>query len=259
MTTTTTCCFAWYELMTPDVPAALDFYRKVFGWTTKDSGMPGGVYTLIEVQGREIGGALQLTDEMCAAGAKPGWLGYIAVPDLAAKLAEWQAAGGKVIRPTMTIPGVIEFAIVADPHGAVVALFRGLTENQSIPTIPPNTPGAVEWHELHSGSEPEAWAFYSKLFGWTSVDAMDMGPLGVYRLWAAGGQPVGGMMTKMPQTPATFWQFYVSVDGTGAAIERAKAAGATLIHGPEQVPGGSWIANMVDPQGGVFAMVSANA
>lgn len=253
------CRFAWYELMAPDRPAALEFYCKVFGWTTKDSGMPGGTYTLIQVQGREIGGALTLDAEMRAAGARPGWLGYIAVPDLAAKLAELQSAGGTLIRPAFTIPGVIEFAVVADPHGAVFVLFRGLAEGEVLPTFAPNTPGAVDWHELHAGSEHEAWAFYSRLFGWTSVETMDMGALGVYRMWAAGGPPIGGMMTKMPQSPAPYWQFYVSVESTGAGIERAKAAGATLLHGPEQVPGGSWIANMVDPQGGVFAMVSPNA
>ncbi len=118
--------FSWYELMTRDVPAALDFYQQVFGWTTKDSDVPG--YRLIEVQGRAIGGALTLTDEMCSAGAKPGWLGYVGVDDLAARTADLVEGGGKVIRPRVEIPGLIELTVVADPHGAVFVMYRGLVD-----------------------------------------------------------------------------------------------------------------------------------
>ncbi len=248
--------FSWYELVTPDVPAALDYYRKVFGWTTKDSGMPGGFYTIIEASGRSIGGALKLTDEMCAAGARPGWMGYIGVDDVAAKTEELVAAGGKVIRPVVEIPGVIRFVIVADPWGAVFVMYRGLVEGQEMPPPPPGTPGFVDWRELHAGDGAGAWEFYSKLFGWTKDMPVDMGPLGVYQTWAAGGPPIGGMMTKMPETPAPFWLYYVCVDGIDAAIARATAGGGKLVHGPSEVPGGSWIANVIDPQGGFFAMVS---
>jgi uncharacterized protein len=248
--------FDWYEYMAPDVPAALDFYRRVVAWQTKDSGMPGGVYTLIQVGEQVTGGALTLTPEMRDAGARPGWLGYISVDDLAVKIDELVAAGGKVIRPMVEIPGVIRFAIVSDPHGAVFAMYKGLVEGEQMPGFAPGTPGAIDWNELHAGDGAGAWEFYSKLFGWTKADAMDMGPMGVYQIWAAGGPPTGGMMTKMPETPAPFWLFYVCVEGIEAAIERVKQGGGTIIHGPMEVPGGSWIANCVDPQGGIFAMVS---
>jgi uncharacterized protein len=248
--------FSWYELMTPDVPAALDFYHRIFGWQTKDSGLPGMTYTLIQVGDLAIGGSMALTPEMQAAGARPGWLGYISVDDLQAKVDELVAAGGKIIRPIFEVPGVIRFAIVADPHGAVFAMYKGLVEGETMTIPAPGTPGAVDWHELHAGDGAGAWEFYSKLYGWTKVDAMDMGSHGVYLMWAAGGPPIGGMMTRMPETPAPFWLFYVCVEGIDAAIERVKQGGGAVIHGPMEVPGGSWIANCIDPQGGVFAMVS---
>ena len=246
--------FSWYELMTRDVPAALDFYQKGFGWTTKDSGVPG--YRLIEVQGRAIGGALTLTDEMCSAGAKPGWLGYVGVDDLAARTAALVEGGGKVIRPRVEIPGLIEFTVVADPHGAVFVMYRGLVEGQEMVPFPPGTPGAVDWHELHAGDGAAAWSFYSRLFGWTKDMSVDMGSVGIYQTWKADAAPIGGMMTKMPQTPAPFWLYYVGVDGVSAAIERVKANGGSIIHGPSEVPGGSFIANALDPEGSIFAMVS---
>lgn len=33
--------FVWYELMTEDAAEAANFYGKVVGWNTKDSGVPG--------------------------------------------------------------------------------------------------------------------------------------------------------------------------------------------------------------------------
>ena len=253
MQTTKPLRFSWYELMTKDVPAALGFYEKVFGWTTKDSGFPD--YRLIETQGRAIGGALTLTDEMCAAGAKPGWLGYIGVDDLAKKTEEIVAKGGKVVRPMVEIPGMLQFTIFADPHGAVFALLRGLVEGEEMRTPPPGTQGAIDWRELHAGNGAEAWEFYSSLFGWSKGMAVDMGPVGIYQTWMAGPDG-GGMMTKMPETPAPFWLYYGGVDGIDAAVERVKENGGTVIHGPSPVPGGSFIANCIDPQGAIFAMVS---
>lgn len=252
--------FGWYELMAKDVPAALAFYSKVVGhWTTKDSGMPGAGYTLIELQGKAIGGALALTDDMCAAGARPGWLGYLAVEDLDAKEKEFLAAGGRTVRPIFEIPGVIRFTIVVDPHGAVLVLFQGLTPGHTLPTFPAGTPGAVGWHELHAGNGGEAWEFYSRLFGWTKDMAVDMGPIGTYQTWKSTGDPIGGMMTKMPEAPAPFWLYYFNVDALGAALERVKAGGGQVIHGPQPVPGGSFIANCLDPEGGIFALVSRMA
>jgi hypothetical protein len=63
------------------------------------------------------------------------------------------------------------------------------------------------------------------------------------------------MMTKMPQMPASFWLYYFNVAGLDAAIARTKDGGGKVLNGPMQVPGGSWIAQCMDPQGAMFAMV----
>ena len=70
--------------------------------------------------------------------------------------------------------------------------------------IPPaGTPGTTGWHELYAGDLDTAFPFYSKLFGWTKADAMDMGPMGTYQLFAVrGGTAIGGMMTKPPTVAA---------------------------------------------------------
>jgi len=76
-------------------------------------------------------------------------------------------------------------------------------------------------------------------------------------MFATGGEmPVGGMMTKMPETLAPMWLYYFTVEALDAAMERAKSAGGKLLMGPHEVPGGQWIAQYFDPQGAMFALVS---
>ncbi len=247
--------FVWYELMTSDAIAAAAFYRSVVGWETKDAGMPGGDYTLLLAQGADVGGLMALPAEACAMGVPPCWTGYVSVDDVDAGVARVTAAGGKLLREPQDIPGVGRFAVVADPYGAAFNLFRDNSGQAAAATVP-GTPGTIGWHELHAGDGAGAFAFYSSLFGWTKADAMDMGPMGVYQLFAIDGVPVGGMMTKVPEVPQPFWLYYINVPALDAAIARVTEGGGKVVLEPQQVPGGSWIVNCTDPQGAYFALVA---
>jgi predicted enzyme related to lactoylglutathione lyase len=160
--------------------------------------------------------------------------------------------------PPTDIPNIGRFAMVADPQGVAFNLFKPVSDAPRPPAYPA-TPGTVGWHELLALDGEKAFAFYAELFGWTKAEAIDMGAMGRYQLFAAGGAPIGGMMTKPAEVPVPFWTYYFQVDGVGAAMERLKAGGGAVINGPMQVPGGSWIVQGLDPQGAMFSMVSANA
>jgi hypothetical protein len=246
--------FVWYDLMTTDSKAAESFYRSVIGWDAKDSGMTDRSYTLLSVGPTMVGGLMPIPDAARAHGARPVWTGYIGVDDVDAYAARVKSAGGAVHRAPEDIPGVGRFAGVADPHGATFNLFKGNRDEEPAPAAP-GTPGYVGWHELHAGDGASAFAFYSGLFGWTKAEAMDMGAMGVYQIFATGGAPCGGMMTKPPETPAPLWRYYFNVDAIDAAVARVKDAGGQIVHGPMEVPGGSWIANCLDLQGAMFAVV----
>ena len=89
---------------------------------------------------------------------------------------------------------------------------------------------------------------------------MDMGPMGVYRIFDEGDHKQmgdGGMMTKGPQIPVSCWGFYFSVDSIKAAVGRVEAGGGKIFYGPAPVPGGGWIINAQDPQGAMFSLVSS--
>jgi predicted enzyme related to lactoylglutathione lyase len=247
--------FVWYELATNDAPAATAFYRRVFGWDAKDAGMEGQPYTLLSAGPNMVAGLFSMAGQGCDGPPKPSWMGYIGVEDVDAHAALVQEGGGSILRPPADIPGVGRFAVAADPYGAVFMLFKGTSDPGPAP-VQPGTPGHIGWHELHAGNGEGAFAFYSKLFGWTKAEAMDMGRLGLYQIFAVGGIPVGGMMTKMPEAPVSFWLYYVTVEGIDAALKRNEEGGGKLLMGPEQVPGGSWIAQCLDPEGAIFAMVA---
>jgi uncharacterized protein len=246
--------FVWYDLMTTDSKAAKSFYRSVIGWDANDSGMTDRSYTLLSVGPTMVGGLMPIPDAARAHGARPVWTGYIGVDDVDAYAARVKSAGGAVHRAPEDIPGVGRFAGVADPHGATFNLFKGNRDEEPAPAAP-GTPGYVGWHELHAGDGASAFAFYSGLFGRTKAEAMDMGAMGVYQIFATGGAPCGGMMTKTPETPAPTWRYYFNVDAIDGAATRAKDAGGQIVNGPMEVPGGSWIVHCIDPQGATFAMV----
>ena len=248
--------FFWYELMTTDREAAEAFYREVVGWSSADAGGPNAGYTIFSASGRGVAGAMTLPDEACAAGARPGWIGYIPVSDVDAVVARIEAAGGALKKRPFDIDEVGRAAMVSDPTGAGFALLAPLPMGD-LPAPPKRmTPGHCGWHELHAGDGDAAFRFYSDLFGWTEASALDMGPMGTYRLWSAGGEAVGGMMTKMPQMERAAWLFYFVVESVDAAAERIGAAGGTVVNGPMAVPDGSWIVQGLDPQGAMFALVS---
>ena len=250
--------FAWYELMTSDAKAAQDFYAKVVGWMPQDSGQAGIDYTLLLAGDVPMAGLMTLDKEACDAGARPGWIGYVGVDDVDAYAGRVTKAGGTVHVPPTDIPNIGRFAMVADPQGAAFCLFKPRSDMPP-PPADPETPGTTGWRELLAADGEKAFTFYAELFGWTKDEAIDMGAMGRYQLFAAGGAAIGGMMTKPAEVPAPFWGYYFQVDGVGAALERLKAAGGKVSNGPMEVPGGSWIVQGVDPQGAMFSLVSRRA
>jgi uncharacterized protein len=250
--------FIWYELLTTDPDAAIDFYGKVVGWTAADheNSQAGMRYIILSAGERGVGGIFPLNQQMLDGGARPGWLGYINVADTDAQTKRISDAGGAVHIPPGDIPNVGRFSMVADPAGAVFYLMTPLPQEEP-PAVDPETPGHVSWRELYSSiGQENAFAFYADQFGWETYEQMDMGPMGKYRIFGQDGVQMGGMMDKPEIVPVSAWAYYINVDGIDAAVERVRANGGQVLMGPKEVPGGSWIIQGLDPQGASFALVS---
>jgi uncharacterized protein len=113
----------WNELLTTDAVAALRFYTAVFEWGhgTMDMG-PAGTYHLFKRDGKDVAGMMELP-----AGALPRslWVPYFVVTDVDADYPRAVTMGVSTHIPPQSVPGVGRFAMLADPTGAVFALFRG--------------------------------------------------------------------------------------------------------------------------------------
>lgn len=245
--------FVWHELMTSDLAAAAAFYGKVFGWTCKDSGTPGMDYRIFSAGEHMVAGMFSL-DHIGDKNIPPNWSGYIGVDDVDAAAHKLRGLGGKVGREPADIPNVGRFSVVEDPQGAMFVLFQPMSPPPGAPPAP-GTPGLVSWNELYALDIDKVWPFYAEMFGWTKLDAIDMGPMGKYQMFSNGAHPIGGMMNKPAQMPRPFWDFYVEVPDIDAAAAAVTAGGARIVNGPMQVPGGQWVAQGFDPQGAFFAFV----
>ena len=244
--------FVWYELMTNDVDGAAGFYSAVVGWEARDSGMEGFDYRLFHSGDSMVAGLMARPEE--AAGSPPGWLGYVGVADVDAAAEKAKSLGATVHVEPRDIPGIGRFAVIADPQGAVVALFG--SDSEPPPQPPMGTPGQIGWNELYASDWEKLFTFYETLFGWKKGIAVPMGEMGTYQLVAAasGDESFGGMFNKPPQVPVNYWLYYFSVDEIDAAAERVKANGGTVLMGPMEVPGGAFIIQCQDPQGAMFAL-----
>lgn len=253
--------FIWYELVTTDQDAAIDFYKAVVGWTAADFPAPPEMgdfrYTILSVGDRGVAGLFTINDEMRATGARPGWIGVIGVSDTDAVAKRIAGAGGTIHKQPTDIPTVGRFAILADPGGAIFELLTPIPPEKEPAPLAATAPGKVSWHELYTSQGQEAaFAFYSSQFGWKTETEMDMGAMGKYRIFSKDGVQLGGMMDKPDNVPVPNWTFYINVDALDPAIERVTAKGGQVVMGPMEVPGGSWIIQGIDPQGAHFALVA---
>ncbi len=247
--------FVWYEMMTIDTKAAVDFYTRLIGWTTQEWNELGEPYTMWVAGEKPFAGLMKLPEEARAAGAQPHWLAYVAVDDVDAVTAKAVNLGATVLVPAQDIPNVGRFSVIADPQGAVISPFKSL--EASVESCDGMPMLQFSWHELGTSDLEAAWAFYSDLFGWKILEDMDMGDAGLYRMYGFEGQkPLGGMYTKPPEHGPPGWLYYVMVEDVTTLVDQVTAFGGTVLNGPMKVPGGGSILQCLDSQGAAFAMYS---
>jgi predicted enzyme related to lactoylglutathione lyase len=245
-------CFAWYELLTTDIAAAIAFYRDVVGWDARDASTPNMAYRLLTSSDAAVAGLMELPEEGRRMGATPRWIGYVDVDDVDATVAQLRRLGGAVFVPPID-SNIGRVSIVADPQAATFALVGGLKPDRG--SAAPHEPGQVGWHELLAADGPKAFAFYNELFGWRKAQSeTDIGPMDSYQLFAAGGVTIGGIFTKFAWAPVPFWLYYFNVADIAQSVERIRAGGGQVAQGPMELLGGSWIVRCIDPQGAMFAL-----
>ena len=240
--------FVWHEVGTTNLRAGEDFYAKVAGWKA-ESWSQNPSYKLFVAKRESKAGLYLITESPNSVTPPPSWLSYIGTPDVDATVRQAVELGGKVVVPAYNVPSVGRMAHLQDPQGALFAVSS--QEERSRYRDP--QPGDFSWHELLTTNWQTAFDFYAKLFGWEKMEAMDMGPQGTYQIFGTGGHQLGGMFNPGGLPGGPLWIPYVMVADARRTAETAKELGATIAHGPSEVPGGDWVFTGVDRQGAMFA------
>jgi predicted enzyme related to lactoylglutathione lyase len=114
--------FCWADLNTPDRERAKQFYEQLFGWHVEAGQKDPSGYLHIKNGEKFIGGIppAQHRDP----NIPPHWLLYFAVSDVDAASVRAAEMGARAFLPPTSMQGVGRFSVLADPQGAVFALFK---------------------------------------------------------------------------------------------------------------------------------------
>lgn len=113
----------WNECYSSDDVAAQKFYSAMFGWKDepKDIG-PMGTYHVQTLNGKQAGGLMKNP----MPGAPSCWVVYFFTPDLKRSTDKAKQLGAMAMMENSPIPAVGSFSMLADPTGAMFALFEPL-------------------------------------------------------------------------------------------------------------------------------------
>jgi uncharacterized protein len=115
--------FCWADLNTPDQDRAAKFYSSVFGWKL-ERGKQDYSSGYLHIQNGEdfIGGVPP--SAYLDSRAPAHWLLYFMVAEVAAAETKAASLGGRILMPARHMEGVGTWAIISDPQGAVLSVFK---------------------------------------------------------------------------------------------------------------------------------------
>ncbi len=115
--------FCWGDLSTPNRARAAEFYSGLFGWQImKEDEEDSHNYWHLK-NGEEFIGGMP-PEKFRDPNSPPSWLSYILVNDCDASAATAKELGAKFYMPPSTFEDVGRMAVLADPQGAVFAIFQ---------------------------------------------------------------------------------------------------------------------------------------
>ncbi len=118
--------WAWNELMTRDVDAALEFGHAMFGWDYQALDMPGMTYHVVEGGDEGVAGIMPMPDGFPEQ-VPNHWSVYFLVADAEATLARARELGGTVTHgPDESPVGIL--AGIHDPQGGSFSIMQPPTD-----------------------------------------------------------------------------------------------------------------------------------
>lgn len=234
---TGTFCFA--ELVSPDPPAALQFYSDLFGWAVEEVAGSSEPYWLFLIEGQVVAGLRRIQR------GRQRWIPYVAVERVDPTCALAERLGARIGQAPADISGLARMATIIDTHERVIGVWeaqgRSGVDRQSLP-------GSMWWVEMLAHDMVGATHFYSSLFGWrTTVRPLPHLTHG-YTVYRAGNESVGGAITiernwgRVPEQ----WQVLFAVTDVAQTIWHAEGLGGCQDRPLLDIPGVGRCASLLD-------------
>src|SRR5690349_13265161 len=111
---------SFFDLTATDPAAIQRFYESVFDWRFSSAGTEDG-YLFVDTDGSgtPAGGLGQASEDQPA-----GLTFFVDVDDIDTHLTAATSAGGSVIMPTVDMEGFGSIAIIADPEGNALGIWK---------------------------------------------------------------------------------------------------------------------------------------
>ena len=240
---------AWVDVSTTDLERTVAFYQALFGWTAEHGDDRYGGYVTFRRDGERVAGAARRQE---SDPAPPHWTVYLLTYNAAATSERVAEAGGTVLFEPLDIPEMGVMGLAIDATGAVVGYWQpgGLAGFDAFGVV--DTPA---WFELAASDFDAAERFYAHAFHW-SVDHGEGEPR--YGVYTHAHRNYAGILDAKDLLGADLppsWSVAFGVEDVEQAVERAIAAGATLVVPPWDLPAGRR-AGLTDPTGAYFVLAS---
>ena len=240
----------WVDLGVSDIPKAIAFYSRLFGWDIPQGPAEVGGYSVASLDGRDTAGIGPKTGP---AEAPSMWTTYLASADADATAQKVAKAGGALLMEPMDVMEFGRMAVATDITGAVFGIWQGRAQTGFGLA---NAPGAVTWNEHFSRDFEGAKAFYAAVFGYEYGDMSS--DSFTYATLLLPGHEVGGIGAYPAGTPDSVpsaWSTYFATADTDASVAAAVKAGGTVLREAADSPYGR-AATVADDQGAAFSLIS---
>jgi len=241
--------FVWFDLLTNDVAGTKRFYGELFNWEFEGKPSDDSLYATIKINGTPIGSVVYLkrSDEKVS---ESRWLSYLSVPDVDRAAGHVRQGGGVVLKKPRDFPDRGRIAIVRDPQGAMLALFRA---DGGDPPDSDLAKGKWMWNELWTTDVTAAITFYKTLAGFKH-ETIDTSMGETYRQLKLADRIRAGVVPIPWKDVKPNWLPYVAVSDISATVAHAKALGGKVLLEPDDTIRDDSVAVIADPSGAALAI-----
>lgn len=214
----------WVDLGVPDVAAAAEFYRALFGWSIAAPDPAG--YRLAAVRGRLVAAFGPAEDP-----GPPYWTVYLRTEDITASVDAVLASGGSVVSPPTQAGDAGTAAVVRDPFGEPLSLWQPGSHTGTHTSGEHGTFGGVQYR---TNSPATTAVFLRAVAGWR---------LTAHHTFTVGDRVVATCRPRRSESDSPWLVWFFVSDATDT-IARAVRLGARRIEHDE----------LKDPWGASFAV-----